>query len=261
MKKVLLIVSFLTSLTITQTFSQNIYSALQHNRDEAIKGKVPVEIIEENIFYNSSGKEIRKNKKRLNSKRKVLLEERFSPAGKLEARLTYAYNSSGLRSLTRKFERWTNFGYSSETAFYEYDSNWYLVRVIDKAAGGSTIQETVLTNDVKGNPIELALFDGNGNIYGIELATYDYDANKAYTEVRDSKDRSLSHDTLTIKSQMSSNPTFKYNDNGDVIESPKYFYEYEYDEFGNWTTMKIFKNVSDKKKIDRVFKRRFKYRD
>jgi hypothetical protein len=261
MKRVLLIMSFLTSLTITQTYSQNIYSALQHNRDEAIKGKVPIEIIEENIFHNSSGKEIKKNKKRLNSKKKILLEERCNQAGKLEARLTYSYDSSGLHSLTRKFERWTNLGYSSEVAFYEYDSNWYLIRVTDKADKGHTIQETILTNNEKGNPIKLSLFDGNGNTYGNEIATYDYEANKAYTEVQDSRGNSLSRDTLTIKFEIRSNTKSKYNDNGDVIESPKYFYEYEYDEFGNWTTMKIFKNVRSKKKNDRVFKRRFKYGD
>ena len=261
MKRVLLIISLLTSLTITRTNSQNIYSALQHNRDEAIKGKVPTEIVEENIFYNSSGKEIKKNKKRLNSKKKVLLEERYNEAGKLEERLTYTYDSSGLHSLTRKFERWTNLGYSSETAFYDYDSNWYLIRVTDKTDKGSVIQETVLRNNEKGNPTKLELFDGNGNIYGHELATYDYEANKAYTEVQDSRGNSLSRDTLTIKFEIRSNTTSKYNDNGDVIESTKHFYEYEYDEFGNWTTMKIFKNVRSKKKNDRVFKRRFKYGD
>ncbi len=257
MKRVL-ILFLLTSLTITRTYSQNIYSALQHDRGEAIKGRIPSEIIEDQIFYNSTGKEIRKNKKILNSKGKILLEERYNQTGSLEARLTYSYDSSGLYSLTRKFERWTNLGYSSETAFYEYDRNWYLTRVTDKTQKGNTIQETVLTNNEKGNPIKLILFDGNGKIYGSELATYDYKGNKAYTVIQDSKGNLIPSDTLTINFEIPLTGN-KYNDNGDVIESEKYFYEYEYDEFGNWTIMKIFKNVRGKRKIDRVFKRRFKY--
>jgi len=261
MKRLLLITVLLTSISTTRTYCQNIYSALQHNRDEAIKEKVPTEVIEENIFYNSSGKEVKKNKKKLNSRKKVLTEERYSQDGKLEARLTYTYDSSGLHSLTRKFERWTNFGYTSETAFYEYDSNWYLIKVIDKTDKGKIIQETVLTNNDKGNPTRLELFDGNGNIYGTELATYDYSLNKAYTQVQDSRGNPLSRDTLTIKFEIREEGSSKYNDKGDVVESSKYFYEYEYDEFGNWTTMKILKNVKGKKKNDRVFKRKLKYGD
>jgi hypothetical protein len=261
MKTTLLITFIVTSLSTTLTYSQNIYSALEHNRDEEIRDRVPTEIIEENVFFNSSGKEIKKNKKKLNLKKKVLTEERLGPDGKLEARLTYTYDSSGLHSLTRKFERWTNFGYRSETAFYEYDNNWYLVKVTDKTDKGKTIQETILINNEKGNPIRLELFDGNGNAYGIELATYDYPANKAFTEVQDRQGNSLSRDTLTIKHEIRLDTNNKYNDKGDLIESSKYFYEYEYDDFGNWTTMKIFKNVKGKKKNDRVFKRKFKYRD
>lgn len=255
MKKVLLITILLTSYL---TYSQNIYSALHHNRAEDVTEKIPFEISEENIFFNASGKEITKNKKKLNSTKKVLTEERFGSDGKLQARLTYTYDSSGLHSLTRKFERWTNLGYSSETAFYEYDNNWYLIKVTDKTDKGKTIQETKLINNSKGDPVRLELFDGNSNVYGIELAVYDYTTNKAYTEVQGSQGNSLSRDTLTINFEIM-NASNKYNDKGDLIESPKYFYEYEYDDFGNWTTEKIFKNVKGKKKMDRIFKRKFRY--
>ncbi len=262
MKRAVLIPIIVTSLLTTRTYSQNIYSAIQHNRDEEIRDKVPIEVLEENIFFNSTGREIKKNKKKLNSKKKVLTEERFGQDGKLEARLTYTYDSSGLHSLTRKFERWTNLGYRSETAFYEYDNNWYLVKVTDKTDTGKKIQETILTNNEKGNPTQLELLDGNGNTYGIELATYDYTANRAYTEIKNSRGNSLSRDTLTINNEIRSvTDNNKYNDKGDLVESQKYFYEYEYDEFGNWITMKIFRNVKGKKKNDRIFKRKFKYGD
>jgi hypothetical protein len=53
----------------------------------------------------------------------------------------------------------------------------------------------------------------------------------------------------------------KYNEMPNVVQSRKYNYAYQCDEFGNWTTMKIFQNVRGKKKNDRVFKRKFKYGD
>lgn len=246
---------------ITRTYSQNIYSALQHDSEEEIRGRIPVEIIEENIFITPTGREVKRNKKRLNELKHVLSEERYNQEGKLEARLAYSYDSSGRHSLTRRIERWTNFGYTSETAFYEYDSSWFLIRVTDKTDKGNTIQETVLTNNAKGHPVKLALFDGNGNSYGYELASYDYEANKAYTEVQNSKGILIGRDTLTIKFETRTDSKCKYNDHGDIIESPKYFYEYKYDEFGNWITMRIFDNVRGRKKSDRVFNRRFEYGD
>jgi len=133
--------------------------------------------------------------------------------------------------------------------------------VTDKTDKGKTIQETVLTNNEKGNPTRLELYDGNGNTYGIEIATSDYPLNKVYTQVQDNIGDSISSDTLAIKFEIRQEGNSKYNDNGDVVESSKYFYEYKYDVFGNWTTMKIFKNVRGKKKNDRVFKRKFKYGD
>lgn len=75
-----MVVSLASTLT-TRTYCQNIYSALQHDRDEAIKDKVPTQVIEENIFYNSSGKEVQKNKRKLNARKKVLSEERYDQDG------------------------------------------------------------------------------------------------------------------------------------------------------------------------------------
>jgi hypothetical protein len=259
MKRTLLITITAMSLLTTRAYSQNIYSAIEHNRDEDVSEKVPTEIIEENVFFNSYGREIEKQKKKLNPKKKVISEERFGQDGKLKARLTYTYDSSGLHSLTRKFESWTKLGYSSETAFYEYDKDWHLIRITDKTSLGQTFQETVLINNEKGNPIQLKLFDGNGNIYGTETAIYDYTANKAYTQVQDSRGNVLSKDTLVIRHEIKSDSTNEYNDKGDLVRSSEYLYEYEYDNFGNWTTMKIFNIVNGRKEKDRFFKRKFKY--
>ncbi len=259
MIRILFTTIIVSSLFITRTYSQNFFSALHHDQSEEITNVVPYEVTEQNIFHNSSGKEIEKRIKRLNSKKKVLTENRFGQDGKLKARLTNTYDTSGLHCLTRKFERWTNIGNSLEIAYYEYDADWNLIKVTDKTEQGTTIQESIITNNEKGQPIKLELFNGNGNLYGIENAIYDDEANKAYTEVLDSRGNIISRDTLTINFKARSDANEKYNEKGDLIESPKYFYEYEYDEYDNWTTKKIFKNAQGKWKKDRVFKRKFKY--
>jgi hypothetical protein len=83
MKRLLLITVLLTSISTTRIFCQNIYSALQHNRDEAVKDKVPIEVIEENIFYNSSGKEVKKNKKETEFKKKSTNRGALQPRWKI----------------------------------------------------------------------------------------------------------------------------------------------------------------------------------
>ncbi|MFC6999967.1 hypothetical protein [Rufibacter roseus] len=242
---------------------QNIYSALQHNRKEEIRNKVATQIIEENTFFNSNGKEINKNIKLLNEYNLVLVEERYGEDGKLKAKLTYEYDSTGLKSLWRKFERWNSGRYSMETAFYEYDNKGYLIKTTDKNSQGNVIQQTLLLNNEKGHPIELQLLDGKGNSFCFEYAKYDYDKNKAYTEVKSNSGNTLSSDTLSIEfnKQEIQEPGKEYNKQGDLIRTKGSVREYVYDEFGNWTLLKMHKLEKGKKKNNRVFKRKIKYKE
>lgn len=264
---VLLNIVFASS--ITSVYAQNIYSALQHDRSEEVRNKVPLEIIEENTFHNSNEKEVHKNRKRLNKSKKVVVEERFSQEGKIGARITYTYDSTGMHSLTRKFERWTDIGYSSETAFYEYDANWFLITVTDQTDKGSILQQAILTNNENGHPVKLQFYDENGSPVRLETAVYDYGAKKVYTEVLNRQGISVLKDTLAINTDSNSNIFFDlknntkntYNKRGDILQSTEYSYEYEYDHAGNWITMRVFKFVQNDRKIDRVFKRKFKYPD
>ncbi|MCB0843707.1 MAG: hypothetical protein KDD63_00680 [Bacteroidetes bacterium] len=259
MKHIILSVILLTGISWSNIFSQNIYSALHHNREEDFGETFPREVIEKNTFYNPSGIEINKNKKKLNDQKKLLIEERFNEEGKLEARLIFTYDSTGRHSLNRKFERWTSFGYVSETAFYEYDQNGFLTKVTDKADNGNIIQQTVLINNEKGNPVRLELYDGIGNLLGVETATYNYETNQAYTAVLNQDGGILSQDTMTISFAIKESSEDTYNEKGDLIKSKRYIYEYKYDDFGNWIVMKIYENVDDKKIRDRVFKRKLRY--
>ena len=256
--------------------SQNIYSALQLNSEREYKTQKPKKIVETNTFFNSSGKQIDKNIKTFDIVGLLLTEERYDDNGTLKARLTYTNDTARRLKLSRVFERWTQFGYSKETAFYTYDKNFFLIETTDKDAKGNIIQQTNLICNEKGHPIELSLFDSNGNIFGKETATYLYDKNKVVTSVISNDGRALSTDTTKINFRDASkfpDSNEVYNTNGDltnrirqnlnrsvtIIEE-----EYSYDSFGNWTENRIFKvtvkgNGKRKRESDRIFRKEYTY--
>ena len=257
-----LIITFL--LITNSLLGQNIYTALHLNRLEDIRTSKRVqEISETNTFYNSTGPVTKKVKKILNKGFIVELEERFDNQGKLTDRLTRKFNPTGLKIISRKFERWSDKqAYSLKTSSYEYDENGHLIKMTDINANGHIIQQAILTNNKKGHPLKLELYDRTGNLYGIEVARYDYSTNNAMTEVKDQKGKTLSTDSITIdfsKSQEFPKPGDEFNDFGDRVSSIKYVYDRKYDDFGNWITTTIYKFVNGKKKKNRRFKRKIKY--
>lgn len=267
---------FLLTLLSGFVKSQNIYSALKLNSEREYKSKRPKKIIETNTFFNTSGKQIDKNIKTFDNSGMLLTEERYDDNGTLKARLTYTNDTVHRIKLTRAFEKWTQFGYSKETAFYTYDANFFLIATTDKEANGNIIRQTNLVCNDKGHPIELSLFDGNGNSFGKETATYLYDKNKVITSVISNDGDVLSSDTIKISFiEASKFPTANevYNTNGDLTNWTRqnlngsetiFEEEYTYDSFGNCTENKIFKvtvkgNGKRKRDIDRIFRKEYLY--
>jgi hypothetical protein len=256
--------------------SQSIFSALHLNENREYKTARPKIIIETNTFYNSSNIQVDKNIKSFDESGMLLKEERFDENGKLKARLTYTNDTANRLKLTRTFERWTQFGYLKETAFYSYDSNKFLIGTTDKDANGNIIQQTSLVCNDKGHPTELVLTDGKGNLFGKETATYLYDKNKVVTSVISNDGSVLSTDTIKISfltASLFANEKETYNSNGDLISRTSknlngsetiFEEEYTYDKFGNCTENKIYKvtmrgNGNRKRKIDRIFKKEYTY--
>jgi hypothetical protein len=271
-----LIILFCLTFLSSVGSSQNIYSALQLNENKDYKTARPKKIVEMNTFYNSSGKEADKNVKTFDEVGMLLIEERFDGNGNLEAKLTYTNDTANRLKLTRIFERWTQLGYSKETAFYTYDSNHNLTGLTDKDPDGNIIRKTNLVINEKGHPIELSLFDGNGNSFGKENASYIYDKNRAITSVIANDGSVLSTDTIKISFLKAS--TFPsdgetYNSNGDLTNWTRknlngtvteFEEEYSYDSFGNCTENRIYKvttkgNGKRKRELDRVFKIQYTY--
>lgn len=269
---ILLLLSFVSGFAK----SQNIYSALQLNTEREYKTKRPKKIIETNIFFNSSGKQVDKNIKTFDDAGMLVTEERYDDNGTLKARLIYTNDTAHRIKLKRVFERWTQFGYTKETAFYSYDTNLILTGTTDKDANGNVIRQTNLVSNEKGHPIELSLFDGNGNSFGKETATYLYDKNKVVTSVVSIDGRVLSSDTVKISFTLTSKfPGVNevYNLNGDLTSWARrningtetmFEEEYTYDSFGNCTENKIFKvtvkgNGKRKREDDRIFRKEYSY--
>lgn len=271
-----LTILFLLTLLSGLVKSQNIYSVLQLNAEREYKTKRPEKIIETNTFFNTSGKQVDKNIKTFDNSGMLLTEERYDDNGILKARLTYTNDTTYRVKLTRAFERWTKFGYSKETAFYTYDKNFFLIATTDKDANGKVICQTNLVCNDKGDPIELSLFDGNGNSFAKETATYLYDKNKVITSVISNDGAVLSSDTVKISFiEASKFPTANevYNTNGDLTNWTRqnlngsetiFEEEYTYDSFGNCTENKIFKvtvkgNGKRKRESDRIFRKEYSY--
>ena len=271
-----LAILFLLTLLSGLVRSQNIYSALQLNAEREYKTQKPKKIIETNTFFNSSGKQVDKNIKTFDNAGMLLTEERYDNNGTLKARLTYTNDTVHRIKLTRIFERWTQFGYSKETAFYTYDTNFFLTGTTDKDANGNVIRQTNLVCNEKGHPIELSLFDGNGNSFGKETATYLYDKNKVVTSVVSNDGRVLSSDTVKISFTQASkfaSANEIYNSSGDLTNWTRrslngtetiFEEEYTYDSFGNCTEKKIFKvtvkgNGKRKRENDRIFRKEYFY--
>jgi hypothetical protein len=267
---------FLLSLFSGLAKSQNIYSALQLNAEREYKTKRPKKIVETNTFFNSSGKQVDRNIKTFDEAGMLLTEERYDDNGSLEARMTFINDTVHRIILIENFESWTQFGYSREAAFYNYDSNFYLTGTTYKDANGNIIRQANLVCNEKGHPIELTLFDGNGNSFGKETAKYLYDKNKVVTSVVSNDGRILSSDTIKISfTQASKFPADKeiYNINGDLISWTRrnlngtetiFEEEYTYDSFGNCLENIIFKvtvkgNGKRKREKDRIFRKEYSY--
>jgi hypothetical protein len=249
---------------------------LHLNQDREYKTKKPKKVIETNTFYNTSGKQVDKNVKTFDDAGMLLVEEHYDDNGTLKVRLTYTNDSINRLKLTRAFERWNQFGFSKETAFYNYDSKHFLISTTDKDANGNILRQSDLICNDKGHPIQLSLFDGNGNSFGKEIATYLYDINKVVTSVVSNDGKTLSSDTIKISFKNASlfpNDRETYNANGDLVNWTSknfkgaetiYEEEYAYDNFGNCTEERIYKvtvkgNGKRKRELDRVFKKQYTY--
>lgn len=260
MKKLLLSFFLLSSNLL---LGQNIYTALHLNRPEDVRQDKPISsIIETNTFFNSNSVEKRVVEKSVNKNYLVTQEERFDAQGNLQQRLTRQLDESGNRILSRKFEIWNSNIYTIKTSIYEYDSDYFLIKMTDYNSNGEITKQAILTNNQNGHPLKLELFDGSGSLIGTEIGIYNYEQNQVTTEVRNRNGKTLSTDNSIIDfSKRITTPQEGdlFNDYGDLVTTTEYSYKRKYDDLGNWTTVTIYKLKNGRKTKNRRFKRKIEY--
>jgi hypothetical protein len=244
-----------------ESFSQNIFSALRHDNVIDLKSDSKVtKLIKTTTFYNKNGTQTKKDIIVLNHQNRITSELRYGENGKLETRLSTVFDSTGTRSLKRKIERWHPvIGYSTETATYEYDENGFMTKIVDLNKNNQLIRETFLKNNIKGHPVELKLYTGNSNSYGIEIAEYDYQNNQAITKVLDDYGKVISESKIKIDFSIKDLDNSEYDENRNLLKSKNYECEYKYDKKLNWTKKIIYKIENGKRRKYQVLTRKIKY--
>lgn len=270
MLKPILTLSLLISIS-SVCFAQSLYTALHINdRYEYNFGK-PQKITARKTFYSSKGAEISKNVKIFDISGALLTEERYDEQDILTAKLTYINDTVNKLKLSRTFEMWLKYGHRFETAIYSYDEHNFLISSVDKNGTGKIIDVAKIVNNEKGDPIELALFDGDNNSLGNETAEYDYGKNEVVIFVYNNEGRKLSSDTSKI--HFNYNDKSSYNQYNDILSYNTknfngsinfYECEYQYDQKGNWLEQRIYRimlrpNGKKRRTLETLIKREIWY--
>lgn len=259
MNKIIFTAIFLCSYL--NVSSQNIYSALHHDRKADLREDSKVrQISSSKFFYNPSGIEKEKEISILNSNQQIISQTRIDSDGEVSARLIFFFDSTGTKCLKRSFENWHPYlGRTLEVAFYEYDSLDHLTRVTEMNENNQMIGETLLKNNERGDPIECKVSVNGSFAKGKEIAEYFYKKNLVLTKVIDEFGIVISSDSGQIDYSVKRYKNNVYNDFGDLIKSERYEYEYSYDDQNNWTKKTIYKLINGKRKRNRIFKRKIEY--
>lgn len=245
-------------LFINSVYAQNIYSAIHLNDKYEIKEKKPIEKIESTTtFYNTNNIEKRKEITILNNKFRVLEEIRYNSDGEQIFKMENDYKYDSLKITNKITRKIPLIGNETTTSFFEYDSNNFLTKIVERNNQNQIIETVYFENNEKGNPIFLKINNGE---YGYEKATYDYENNTYSTFVYNSNNELISSDNSVRLDFDIPTEDHQFNEYGDLIESKKFRFEYKYDNFGNWTKQTRYKIVGKSKIKDAEFIRKITYK-
>ncbi|KOP38091.1 hypothetical protein DBB36_11645 [Flavobacterium sp. WLB] len=236
MKRHLTIITFFLTIII---YSQSTLSALNFRKNDNFHSpKLVSETTTYTTFYNSNNTiEHTKEITSYNSQNNEITELRYDNDDNLKQRLIRIYDSTGTQCIGRKLENWHRYlGHTVETASYNFDSNGYLINVTDKDQNGNIFRKTDITNNEKGDPLELIGYLKD-KIVGVEKSKYDYEKNEVTIEYYNSNDELISSQTTIIDSHKINSENI-VNEYGDIVKSPTYEMEIKYDKFGNWIKKK-----------------------
>lgn len=273
--KCLTLIIFLCSTLTTKC--QSVFSIIHLNEETQIHKGIPQSITESKAFYNSNGIENKREFTEFDQSGLPITKTFFDENQNVTSIVSYKYDTVKRRILESKIlEINTRFHTRKNQTVYYYESSICPIKVQYLSLDGEILTEVLLKNNSFGLPVELQLFEPQGNLIGIEIASHLPAENKTIVSVLNRKGEIISTDTMktSFKNAYKFNdPNIKYNDKGDVIFSQsKWFdgsihfkeYDYVYDSSGNWTEEKIFEltyKSSGKKKreLKSYFKRDILY--
>lgn len=233
-------------------YTQTIYSALHLNHGTEYKSRRPLKIIQTTTFHYQGKKESFKSYKTLDGAGMLLYDEQYDETGALYARFYYTNDTTRRLRISTVYERWSKYATVKETSHYQYDANDKLINIIVKDADGNIVRQSDITLNKKGDPVELTQYDGAGNPFGKEIATYYYDENKVDYSVISNERRLLSSRTGRIKLEEAHLFPFEneiYNVQGDLIswvsrsnsgDEAVFESDYTYNSFGDCTENSIY---------------------
>lgn len=191
--------------------------------------------------------------KKFNDKNQIISDERHDKNDKFIARFAYTYDSlTGLRKSETKELSDKSGNHNFTTEKYEYTQKGQLRKIIYLAINETIYQTALVTNNEKGHPIKVETFTENGVSTGSETAVYNYKENKATFDQMDSNGTVIysSFFTLDFKKEKSmSKSGFEYDDKGNLVKTPDGFNEIVYDQYGNWTSIKMYRKIKGVDKL------------
>lgn len=265
---------FFTVVGYSQSIGSYLSNLYKYNKESKFK-----EIKEEIIYYNKDGIKKEIEYKSFNEYMNLRSLKRFDDKKKLVWLNIYKYDSLQRRTkLENKY--WVNIvGYQKKYREYEYDSIGNFLEI----QFNSNKQVTYITKyffDKENNLIQLANYNGGGNLIGYEKATYFTEKNRVKISQFNNQGKLITTNSHSIDHSKDSKhkhkPHYKYNEHGDLIfwernlnqnDKVCYTMEYKYDEKGNWISKKRYSHIKTdsgklkKKKIKVSQTRKIKYQE
>ena len=238
-----------------------IYLLIRTNDQIDLNNQDATEIHEELII----GERIIKYHKLLNARNQIVVDERHDEKGNFLARYTFTYDSLTSLKTSQKKE----FGHNSgeiniNIDRFEYDADNRLVKVIRLDKSERIFEIVRLTNNEKGHPITLEQLTREGHRTGSERVSYNYEDNTATFAQLDSKASPFHSGSITIDYKIEAQnpkPGFEYDVHGNLIKFPNGYREIEYDNYGNWTSIKTYTRANDKYSQSQETRRRIQYKE
>jgi hypothetical protein len=183
-------------------------------------------------------------RKAFNDNNLIVADERFDGKGNRVARYSYQYDSISLLRIEEVREFFETSGkVNIQIQKYEYDGG-QLAGIVICNGENELLCKIKVRNNPAGHPIVLEEYNPNGILMQTESVDYDYEKNRAHYQICDGLGKATYTGFFIISSDLESlnpQPGFKYDQKGYLIKTPDEDIGIDYDKYGNWISIKTYK--------------------